>query len=79
MLRYKDFEQEIRAIAEDDFMRWVYLLPAVPVHLRKRFLTTVELGIEIPDAFDYVMTSQTIHEEEYLLFLQQAVTSKDEA
>lgn len=79
MLRYKDFEAKIKTLSEDDFMRWVYILPAVPVHLRNRFVTTVEFGVDIPEAYDYVMTSQTIHDEEYLVFLEQALQSKDNA
>lgn len=77
MLRYTEFEQEIRAIAEDDFMRWVYLLPAVPVHLRYRYVITIEAGFDMPTSFDHVMTSQTIHDDEYVTFLEQAIKSGD--
>ncbi len=76
MLQYKEFEKAIRSATGDAFQRWMHLLPAVPVGQRYRYIVTIEAGFDMPTAFDYVLVSQTIPDEEYLLFLDDAVAER---
>ena len=77
MLQYKEFEIAIKSGAGDAFQRWKHLLPAIPMQHRYRYVVTLETGFDMPTAFDYVMVSQTIPDEEYLLFLDDAVEKRD--
>ncbi|MEZ5016941.1 MAG: hypothetical protein R2800_07800 [Flavipsychrobacter sp.] len=77
MLQYKEFEKAIKSATGDAFQRWMHLLPAIPMQQRYRYIVTIEAGFDMPTAFDYVMVSQTIPDEEYLLFLDDAVEKKN--
>lgn len=77
MLKYKEFEIAIKSATGDAFQRWMHLLPAIPMQHRYRYVVTIEAGFDMPTAFDYVMVSQTIPDEEYLLFLDDAVEKRD--
>ncbi len=76
MLQYEEFESNVLAVAGKLFYKWRHLLPVVPLAHRHRFMVTLKKGFRIPQAFDFVMTSQTIHDDEYHSFLAQAVMIK---
>lgn len=71
MIKYKEFEETVQRIASA-FESWKHLLPAVPIAHRNRFLTALKAGADIPTAFDYTMTSLTLHEDKFLSFLEEA-------
>ncbi|MEZ5017022.1 MAG: hypothetical protein R2800_08205 [Flavipsychrobacter sp.] len=72
MLQYEDFESNILAITGSLFYKWRHLLPAIPLAHRQRFLLAINKGFRLPQAYDFVMTSQTIHDDEFEDFLRQA-------
>lgn len=77
MLHYEKFQVVVlREVGEDCVGEWKHLLPAIPVAHRLRFLHTIRQGFSIPASFDMVMMSQTIMDDNYALFVQQAQASK---
>ncbi len=77
MLNYKDFETLVVGYEPMENEKWKHILPAVPLAHRHRFVKTYEKGFDIPTSFDMVMTSQTINEKEYDIFLDKMVEERD--
>ena len=72
MIKYADFEEAVAAAA-GDISNWRHILPAIPYAHRRRYLMTVQEGFEMPVAFDMVMASLTLYEDDYLKFLEEAM------
>lgn len=76
MLQYERFQETVLAEGGSRAQEWKHLLPAIPLAHRLRFLKTLKEGFSIPACFDMVMLSQTMKEEDYDSFIQQAKASK---
>lgn len=77
MLHYEKFQVAVLLeVDEGSLEEWKHLLPAIPVAHRLRFLHTIRQGFSITDSFDMVMISQSIKDENYWLFVQQAQAAK---
>lgn len=76
MLHYEDFEAAVMEHTGREFNKWQHLLPAIPLAHRYRYLKALEKGFQPPKAFDYVMSSLSIRDDEFIAFLQQALISK---
>lgn len=75
MLQYEKFQESVLAEGGERAQSWIHLLPAVPLAHRLRFLKTLREGFGVPASFDMVMLSQTMKEEDYDSFVQQAKAS----
>lgn len=76
MLHYEDFEAAVMELTGDEFRKWQHILPAIPLGHRFRYIRALEKDISPPMAFDYVMCSLSIKDDEFIAFLQQALISK---
>lgn len=76
MLHYEDFEQVIKAEAEREFELWRHILPAIPTAYRYRFAYTIKKGMTLPLAFDLVMLSQSLKDNAFEDFLNDAISAK---
>ncbi len=72
MIKYADFEEAVASVV-GDISNWRHILPAVPYAHRRRYIITIQEGFEMPVAFDMVMASLTLYEEDYLKFLEEAL------
>lgn len=76
MLQYEQFERIIITEFGNDAMAWRHVLPAVPLAYRPRFLQTMRRGFTVTESFDMIMLSQTLNEEAFHEFVQQALVKK---
>lgn len=72
MIKYADFEEAVASVV-GDISNWRHILPAIPYAHRRRYIITIQEGFEMPVAFDMVMASLTLYEEDYLKFLEEAL------
>lgn len=75
MIKYADFEEAVASVV-GDITQWRHILPALPYAHRRRYLITVQEGFEMPVAFDMVMASLTLYEDDYLQFVQEALEAR---
>lgn len=75
MIRYYQFETSVQETAAD-FDDWKHLLPAVPIAFRLRFLYVIDNHFHLPDAFDIVMSSQSLSDDRFEEFLTTARKSE---
>ncbi|MCD6063709.1 MAG: hypothetical protein K0R82_1620 [Flavipsychrobacter sp.] len=75
MIRYYEFESSVQSAATADFDAWKHLLPAIPIAFRVRFLYVLRRHFHLPDAFDIVMSSQSLTDERFEDFLRNATQS----
>jgi hypothetical protein len=75
MIRYIEFESAVGGVAPE-FTDWKHLLPAIPIAHRLRFIHVLKKKIEIPDAFDIVMSSLGLTDDKFEDFLLEAVNTR---
>lgn len=63
MSDYKEFEAAVlRHITGD---RWLHILPSVPADSRQRFLLAVQGGVALPQAYDLILVSKQMTDNEF--------------
>ncbi|RYE25100.1 MAG: hypothetical protein EOP51_05270 [Sphingobacteriales bacterium] len=76
MERYKEFEDEVRAL-DKGYDEWQHLLAAVPQQYRVRYTDSLKAGWDMPAAFDIVMTSTHMEDAAFTAMLAEKNPGKD--
>lgn len=63
MIEFKAFEAEVLQYVKDD--RWLHILPSVPEDCRLRFISAIQAGVAMPFAFDLVLVSKHMKDNEF--------------
>ena len=64
MLDYAKFIESIKQDT-DEYEQWAHVLPAVPETQRERFLKIITMGLNIPKAYDLIIITKDLTEEEF--------------
>ena len=66
-----EFEELVKSNKMYD-EHWVYILKKIPPILRKRYLATLNREINMPTAFDLVLASAHVDDEDYYKLLNKS-------
>lgn len=75
MLHYERFQEIVLGKAGSMATQWLHVLPAIPIANRNRFVYTIDKGIDIPQAFDMIMLSQSLPDEAYEAYVDEAIAA----
>lgn len=69
-MEFSEFEHIVKK-CEGYKAYWEHILPGVPQEYRERFINTIEKGVHMPMAFDLILMTKKLSDDEFYKKLEE--------
>lgn len=75
MSGYRKFEEKVHERVGAD-NEWLHILAGIPVNGRNRFLLLLDHDVDMPTAFDIILVTKEMTDEDFLKKLEDVISEK---